>query len=204
MLVAPSSRAAVVPAMPLSSAVATRISPPSSVRGVRAPSPWKIAVGALLILIAIAYGGRDIPNNAGGALGVLTAICLYLFGGIALIRSGLRTKRAPSTSADSLESPVASERAYFVGTSAGVFIVGLGALGVIASLVAGSVANVLNMALFIAFGVAVLARHRSAIVFGLAYLSLLAFMTVMHGFIPLEIAQCALVLALVLYVRARV
>jgi hypothetical protein len=166
-------------------------------------SRWKLVGGALLILAAVGNSTRDVPDGAAGALGALTGICLLLFGGIALVRSGLRTGEGRIEAATTLSS-TARERPYTVASVGGVVIVGIGALGIIASLVAGSVANLLNMALFTAFGLAVLARHASAVVLGWSYLALLVFMTVMHGFIPLEIAQCALVLALVVYVRGRV
>ena len=59
--------------------------------GRRPAAPWKIGVGALLLLGAFAasYSTRPNADGTAGALGGLIGECIYLFGGIALIAAGL-------------------------------------------------------------------------------------------------------------------
>jgi hypothetical protein len=61
--------------------------------------------------------------------------------------------------------------------------------------------NVGNMLLFAAFGLATYLNKAVALTLGLAYLGLLVFMTVAHGFTPLEILQCLALAGFLLYIQ---
>ena len=57
--------------------------------GRRRATPWKIGVGVLLLLAAAGNSTRPVTGGTAGALGSLTGLCILVFGGIALIVSGL-------------------------------------------------------------------------------------------------------------------
>ena len=57
--------------------------------GRKPASVWKIGLGIMLILMAATNGTRASAGGAAGALGALTAIAMLVFGGAALIASGL-------------------------------------------------------------------------------------------------------------------
>jgi hypothetical protein len=83
---------------------------------------------------------------------------------------------------------------YRLGRIGGAILVFLGISGGFALAEAASLIqalpNAVNIALLAAFGVATYQRRKAAVPLGWAYLALLVLMTVLHGFIPLELLQC--------------
>jgi hypothetical protein len=57
--------------------------------GRRPARAWKIGLGVLLLLMAAGNSTRPAAEDSAGALGALTAILILVFGGAALIASGL-------------------------------------------------------------------------------------------------------------------
>lgn len=57
--------------------------------GRKPATPWKIVAGVLLLLFAAGNSTRRSPGDLAGALGSLIGLCILVFGGIALIASGL-------------------------------------------------------------------------------------------------------------------
>lgn len=73
-----------------------RVAPALVTVGRKPSTPWKIGVGVLLLIAAAANSTNPASGGAAGALGALVGLCVLVFGGIALIASGLpRTLGSP-------------------------------------------------------------------------------------------------------------
>ncbi len=88
----------------------------------------------------------------------------------------------------------------------GAVVCAIGVFGAIGLMATAStrlqtLANVANLALLIAFGLATYQGRRAAIPLGWTYVALFSAMTVAHGFVPLEILQWVALIGFVLYLQ---
>lgn len=121
-----------------------------------------------------------------------------------VVRSGSHPGQVPPTIPSA--GPQQTGSAHGPVKVVGAIICGFGIVGGITAVAAArdtqqAFANVGNMALFTAFGLATYRGKRAAIPLGWAYLALLGLMTVVHGLIPLEIFQCLALIGFLFYLR---
>jgi hypothetical protein len=120
------------------------------------------------------------------------------------LEAAVRRASVRANTASTVEQRVRPQSRAVNWVGATIFGIGVGGgIGVFltAADVQHALPNVGNMLLFAAFGLATYLNKAVALTLGLAYLGLLVFMTVAHGFTPLEILQCLALAGFLLYIQ---